>query len=84
MNLTLLHTSDIHSRLLPYDLVITQADADLGLGALNSVANVGGSSAQLVAFERGERLPFAFEQNKHLPQGFAKRLGRGHGRVLNR
>ena len=42
VSLTLLHTSDIHSRLLPYDLVITQADADLGLGALNSVANVGG------------------------------------------
>ena len=42
VNLTILHTSDIHSRLLPYDLVITQADADLGLGAINTVANVGG------------------------------------------
>jgi len=40
--LTLLHTSDIHSRLLPYDLLITQVDADLGLGALGDVKNVGG------------------------------------------
>ncbi len=30
--LTLLYTSDIHSRLLPYDLLITQVDANLGLG----------------------------------------------------
>lgn len=40
--LTIFHTSDIHSRLLPYDLQITQADSDLGLGALGDVANVGG------------------------------------------
>src|SRR6476659_6250335 len=40
--LTLLHTSDIHSRLFPYDQVITQVDSDLGLGANGSVRNVGG------------------------------------------
>lgn len=42
VRLTLLHTSDIHSRLLPFEQVITQIDSDLGLGALDSVANVGG------------------------------------------
>jgi 5'-nucleotidase / UDP-sugar diphosphatase len=40
--MTLLHTSDLHSRLLPFDQVITQIDADLGLGQLNGVSNVGG------------------------------------------
>ena len=40
--LTILHTSDIHSRLFPYDLLITKIDADLGLGALDTVQNVGG------------------------------------------
>src|SRR5512140_3504302 len=40
--LTLLHTSDIHSRLLPYDLLITQVDGDLGLGSTGTVKNVGG------------------------------------------
>ncbi|WP_394827455.1 bifunctional metallophosphatase/5'-nucleotidase [Pendulispora albinea] len=40
--LTLLHTSDIHSRLLPYDLLVTQVDADLGLGTLGQLSNVGG------------------------------------------
>ena len=42
VSLTILHTSDIHSRLFPYEQQITQADASLGLGALNSVANIGG------------------------------------------
>lgn len=40
--LTLLHTSDIHSRLFPYDLEITQVDSTLGLGAINTIENVGG------------------------------------------
>ena len=40
--LTLLHTSDIHSRLLPYDLLITQVDSQLGLGNDGDVKNVGG------------------------------------------
>ncbi|OJY29472.1 MAG: hypothetical protein BGO98_47320 [Myxococcales bacterium 68-20] len=42
VGLTILHTSDIHSRLFPYEQVITQVDATLGLGELNSVANIGG------------------------------------------
>jgi 5'-nucleotidase len=42
VNLTILHTSDIHSRLFPYDQVITQVDSTLGLGELNTVANIGG------------------------------------------
>lgn len=40
--LTLLHTSDIHSRLYPYDLLITKVDSDLGLGTIDEVHNVGG------------------------------------------
>lgn len=42
VSLTILHTSDIHSRLFPYEQVITQVDATLGLGEIGSVANVGG------------------------------------------
>lgn len=42
VNLTLLHTSDIHSRLFPYEQVITQVDATAGLGELNTVSNIGG------------------------------------------
>ena len=42
VRLTLLHTSDIHSRLLPYDSLITQVDSDLGLGPNNAVKNIGG------------------------------------------
>lgn len=42
VNITFLHTSDIHSRLFPYEQVITQVDATLGLGELNTVSNIGG------------------------------------------
>lgn len=42
VNLTLIHTSDIHSRLFPYEQVITQVDATAGLGELNTVSNIGG------------------------------------------
>ncbi len=42
VHLTLLHTSDIHSRLFDYDLLINQTDAQLGLGAQNDVKTVGG------------------------------------------
>ncbi len=42
VSLTVLHTADIHSRLFPYEQVITQLDATLGLGVLDTVANVGG------------------------------------------
>ena len=42
--LTLLHTSDIHSRLFPYDQLITQVDGDLGLGTTGTVKNVGGGA----------------------------------------
>jgi 5'-nucleotidase len=44
VRLTLLHTADIHSRLLPYDLLITQVDSDIGLGPVGEVKNVGGVS----------------------------------------
>jgi 5'-nucleotidase len=40
--LTLLHTGDVHSRLFPYSLEITQVDSTLGLGTNETVANVGG------------------------------------------
>ncbi len=44
VELTLLHTADIHSRLLPYDLLITQVDGNLGLGTIGDTANVGGAA----------------------------------------
>ncbi len=44
VKLTLLHTSDIHSRLFPYDLQITAIDAKLGLGPTGVVARVGGAA----------------------------------------
>ena len=40
--LTILHTGDVHSRLFPYSLEITLNDSTLGLGADDTVANVGG------------------------------------------
>lgn len=42
VHLTLLHTSDIHSRLYPYNFQIGQVDAGLGLGEAGSISNVGG------------------------------------------
>jgi 5'-nucleotidase len=44
VELTLLHTADIHSRLLPYDLLITQVDGNLGLGTIGDTVNVGGAA----------------------------------------
>ncbi len=43
-SLTILHTGDVHSRLFPYSLEITQVDSTLGLGTIDTVANVGGMS----------------------------------------
>ena len=40
--LTILHTSDVHSRLFPYDLLIAQIDSGLGLGQVGDIKNVGG------------------------------------------
>jgi 5'-nucleotidase len=44
VHLTLLHTTDIHSRLFPYNLQLGQVDAGLGLGEALTVANVGGAA----------------------------------------
>lgn len=44
VRLTLLHTADIHSRLFPYNLQIGHIDAQLGLGATDSITNVGGAA----------------------------------------
>jgi 5'-nucleotidase / UDP-sugar diphosphatase len=44
LKLTLLHTADVHSRLFPYALQITQIDATLGLGVAGEVATVGGAA----------------------------------------
>jgi 5'-nucleotidase len=54
VHLTLLHTSDIHSRIFPYDLQILQVDSELGLGTLSQVKNVGGVArlSYLVSRER--------------------------------
>ncbi len=66
VNLTLIHTSDIHSRLLPFEQVITQVDADLGLGSLGSVSNVGGVArmAYVIGRERARS-----ERVLHLDSG---------------
>ena len=52
--LTLLHTSDIHSRLFPYPLQIAQSDASLGLGPVDTIQIVGGAAriAHVIARER--------------------------------
>ena len=52
VNLTLIHTSDIHSRLFPYQQVITQVDSQLGLGELNTVATVGGAARMAYVINR--------------------------------
>jgi 5'-nucleotidase len=52
VSLTILHTSDIHSRLFPYEQVITQVDATLGLGELNSIANIGGVGRMSYVLQR--------------------------------
>lgn len=44
VHMTLLHTSDIHSRLFPYNLQLGQVDAGLGLGEALSIVNVGGAA----------------------------------------
>ena len=52
VNLTLIHTADIHSRLFPYDQVITQVDATLGLGSLNASSNIGGVARMAYVINR--------------------------------
>lgn len=54
VKLTLLHTADIHSRLFPYALQITQSDATLGLGVAGEVTTVGGAAriAHVIKKER--------------------------------
>jgi 5'-nucleotidase len=64
--LTLFHTADIHSRLLPYDLLITQVDSDLGLGQVGEVRNVGGV-ARMAYVLRRERA--RAERSLHLSGG---------------
>jgi 5'-nucleotidase len=66
VRLTLFHTSDIHSRLLPYDLQITQADSDLGLGSLGDVVNIGGVSR--MAYVLGRERARA-DRSLHLDSG---------------
>jgi 5'-nucleotidase/UDP-sugar diphosphatase len=44
VRLTLLHTSDLHSRLYPYNLLVTHIDAQLGLGEIDTITNVGGAA----------------------------------------
>lgn len=42
--MTLLHTSDMHSRLFPYNLQIGHIDNALGLGEVDKISNVGGAA----------------------------------------
>jgi 5'-nucleotidase len=44
VHLTLLHTSDMHSRIFPYNFQVGQVDAGLGLGTSGAVVNVGGAA----------------------------------------
>lgn len=44
VRMTLLHTSDIHSRIFPYNVELGQVDAGLGLGTAGSIVNVGGAA----------------------------------------
>ncbi len=44
VRVTFLHTSDMHSRLYPYNLQIGHIDASLGLGEIENIANVGGAA----------------------------------------
>ncbi|MEP7122913.1 MAG: bifunctional UDP-sugar hydrolase/5'-nucleotidase, partial [Byssovorax sp.] len=48
------HTSDIHSRLFPYNAQLGQVDAGLGLGQANSIVNIGGAArvSHIVGRER--------------------------------
>jgi 5'-nucleotidase len=54
VHLTLIHTSDIHSRLFPYNAQLGQVDAGLGLGEANTVVNIGGAArvSHIVGRER--------------------------------
>lgn len=53
-HLTLIHTSDIHSRLFPYALQIGQVDAQLGLGSTGTIATIGGAArmSHIISRER--------------------------------
>jgi 2',3'-cyclic-nucleotide 2'-phosphodiesterase (5'-nucleotidase family) len=44
VHFTILHTADIHSRVFPYDFEVGQTDSGLGLGPVNAVVNIGGTS----------------------------------------
>ena len=44
VHMTLIHTSDLHSRLFPYSLQLGQVDAGLGLGQSGTVVDVGGAA----------------------------------------
>ncbi|WP_394830970.1 5'-nucleotidase C-terminal domain-containing protein [Pendulispora rubella] len=50
--LTILHTSDIHSRIYPYDQLVTQVDSDLGLGTIGDIHNVGGVARMSYVLKR--------------------------------
>lgn len=54
VSLTLIHTSDIHSRLFPYDFQIGTIDAQLGLGPADTVQRIGGAAkiSHIVGRER--------------------------------
>ena len=54
VHLTLIHTSDIHSRLFPYNAQLGQVDAGLGLGEANTIVNIGGAArvSHIVGRER--------------------------------
>jgi 5'-nucleotidase / UDP-sugar diphosphatase len=54
VHLTLIHTSDIHSRLFPYNAQLGQVDSGLGLGEANAIVNIGGAArvSHIVGRER--------------------------------
>ena len=44
VRMTFLHTTDIHSRLYPYNLEIGHIDSNMGLGEIDTIASVGGAA----------------------------------------
>lgn len=99
VHLTLLHTSDIHSRLFPYNLQLGQVDAGLGLGqalprepGLLFQPREGGEAVHPLVMEwveisgRAERPPAALDKHlkSALGEGPAEEHAPGRGPAVGR
>ncbi len=79
--LTILHTSDIHSRLFPYDLLITKIDADLGLGALGDNSGDRGLASALAVSYVGAFTSLG-ERSPAVPGGYGGLVGQSATRAI--